>query len=347
MDQANRNGLGWPLDVVPGDPSRTPWAIILAGGGGRRMQAAIFGWFGEDRPKQFCTFFGERSLLQRTIDRAATVIAPRRIVCVIREGQERWFASSVDGSVPVHRLVLPGDVGTGGAVFAALAAISEVDPGATVLVLPSDHHVDPDRAFAREAVHACMFAEHTRDRIVHLAARADAPETDYGWIGAGNAQPSALSRFLGREPSQVRHFVEKPTAEMALRLLRRGYLWNTGVTAARAETLWSLGRTALGPAVRPFEALGRLLGTVRREGGSPADVDAAVRRAFDAAVPFDFSGALCQQPAVARAALVLLLRGVTWSDLGRPERVTAVLSQAMFRPTDAPAGSQRSWGVGC
>jgi mannose-1-phosphate guanylyltransferase len=46
------------------------WAVILAGGEGERMRAAITSWLGTHRPKQYCSFVGSRSMLEHTVDRA-------------------------------------------------------------------------------------------------------------------------------------------------------------------------------------------------------------------------------------------------------------------------------------
>ena len=48
-----------------------PWGIILAGGDGTRLKAVSRLISGDDRPKQFCSLFGGRSLLARTRGRLA------------------------------------------------------------------------------------------------------------------------------------------------------------------------------------------------------------------------------------------------------------------------------------
>jgi hypothetical protein len=45
------------------------WAVILAGGDGTRLHELSHKVSGDRRPKQFCEFFGGRSLLAHTRDR--------------------------------------------------------------------------------------------------------------------------------------------------------------------------------------------------------------------------------------------------------------------------------------
>jgi len=314
-----RHGL--PLALGPDAPRRTPWAIVLAGGEGQRMRPAIQRWLGEDRPKQFCTFTGTRSMLQHTLDRTLGVVAPQRVVTVIRDGQQRFLHEALRGAAPGHVLVQPRDAGTAAAVFTALAAIGDMDENGTVLILPSDHFVYPERPFLRDLVHACLFAEQAPERLVLLGVRPHEPETDYGWIGPGSPDVTPLARFLGRAPAAVRQFVEKPDAATASSLLTRGYLWNTGVAAARAKTLWSLGRAAFGRALDRFEALRRVLGAVRLRRAPAQSASVALQQAYQDLGPMDFARDLCPGAARARRTLVLPVGDVHWSDWGRPERI--------------------------
>jgi hypothetical protein len=327
---------GLPLGLGPDAPRRSPWAIVLAGGDGQRMRPTIRRWLGEERPKQFCTFTGTRSMLQHTLDRTLGVVAPQRVVTVIRDGQQRHLHESLRGAAPGHILVQPRDAGTAAAVFAALAAISDADEGGTVLVLPSDHFVYPERPFLRDLVHACLFAEQPPERLVLLGAPPEEPEEDYGWIGPGPADVSTLARFLGRAPAGVRDFVEKPDAARARALQGRGYLWNTGIAAGRARTLWALGRAAFGPALDGFDALRRALGAIRTRRAPAGSAAAALHRAYEGLGPLDFSRGLCPRAAAERRSLVLPLGDVRWSDWGRPERILASIAR-LGRRTSLPA----------
>src|SRR5688572_3299361 len=76
------------------------WVVILAGGEGRRMRPLIQAWLGEDRPKQYCTFTGSRSMIQHTLDRALQLVEPEHIVTVTCRGHLDWLAEAVDRIMP-------------------------------------------------------------------------------------------------------------------------------------------------------------------------------------------------------------------------------------------------------
>jgi len=46
--------------------SRQHWAVVLAGGDGKRLQRVTLKIAGDSRPKQFCSIFGEERLLTQT-----------------------------------------------------------------------------------------------------------------------------------------------------------------------------------------------------------------------------------------------------------------------------------------
>ena len=58
------------------------WSIVLAGGDGVRSKAFIRRWLGYEKPKQYCSFVGSRSMFQHTLDRAAKLTPWERVVVV-------------------------------------------------------------------------------------------------------------------------------------------------------------------------------------------------------------------------------------------------------------------------
>jgi hypothetical protein len=52
------------------------WAIVLAGGEGRRLLPPTRRLYGEERPKQYAALGGSTSLLRQTLERVALVARP-------------------------------------------------------------------------------------------------------------------------------------------------------------------------------------------------------------------------------------------------------------------------------
>lgn len=72
-------------------PLKNIWAIVLAGGEGRRMCPLVERWLGHEQPKQYCSFYGSKSLLEYTVERAYRMAGEDRIVTVIGNGHRAFL----------------------------------------------------------------------------------------------------------------------------------------------------------------------------------------------------------------------------------------------------------------
>ena len=276
------------------ETAATRWAVILAGGSGKRLVSLTKRMYGEDRPKQFCSFFGGRTLLGNTRARIAKVIAPERTMYAVLKAHAGYYRQELVGVEPANVLAQPTDRGTTAAIAYSLAQIAAVDENATAGFFPSDHHFTDESAFTSAVDLAYGLAHLNSDRILLLGAQPERPEVEYGWIEPGAAIPSGSRDNVSRDREgnaamfRVNRFWEKPSLDAARGLLDRGCLWNTFVMVGRVRTFLDLLRKAI-PAGTP------VLG--------------------------DFSKQVLS--ALPDRLAVLRLDNVGWSDLGTPERVMA------------------------
>src|SRR5947209_9941159 len=87
--------------VAGGTQSR--WALILAGGDGRRLRPLTRQIAGDDRPKQFCPVLGGETLLEQTRRRVAA-LAPSERVLVVDRKSTRLNSSHANTSYAVFCL---------------------------------------------------------------------------------------------------------------------------------------------------------------------------------------------------------------------------------------------------
>lgn len=193
--------------------------VVLAGGSGTRLWPLSR----EQYPKQFLRLTGETTLLQQTMTRLAGLRCQAPIV-VCNEEHGFIVADQCGGcGVEVGAMVLePAARNTAPAV--ALAAIRAKAEGAdpVLFVLPADHHVADETAFAAAVERAIESAE--AGNIVVFGINPSHPATGYGYIqtGAAGANDATVAK--------VTRFAEKPSRAVARRYLAEGgWYWNSGM----------------------------------------------------------------------------------------------------------------------
>jgi mannose-1-phosphate guanylyltransferase len=298
--------------------NQQPWAVILAGGDGIRLQPLTQLVCGDNRPKQFCPLFGGESLLAETRNRVARLVSPERTLLVLTKDHEPFYAAELDGIEAPRLVIQPENKGTAAAMLYSLLRIARTGEDGIVAFLPSDHYYSEDSPFLTSLEHAVRIAQSDAHSIVLLGAVPQHPEVEYGWIEPG----VELADYPGR-CSRVNRFWEKPSLEFAQKLLGLGCLWNTFVMVGRATAFLQIIRALLPEMHRAFDPLTRLTsGDFETE---------TARRVYRTLAPADFSRQVLSKSA--ERLVVLRLDDTCWSDLGKPERVMATLNRTGIMPS--------------
>lgn len=236
-----------PAIRLPQDAADRRWAVILAGGDGRRLLPLTRTLAGDDRPKQFCNLFGEGTLWEQTAERAAAVALPEHTFSVVTQSHARFYSRRP----PTALLIQPCNKGTAPAIAYSLMCLHRLDPSGVAAFFPSDHHFAESCAFTNYVKQALACAESFPDRVFLLGMAATRPETGYGWI-----EPGALLAGGKYGPAfGVRRFWEKPPLSAAVQLLRRGWLWNSFVMAGKVSAFLNLMQQAIPRLYDSFQAM--------------------------------------------------------------------------------------------
>jgi len=275
---------------------------VLAGGSGHRLAALTERLRGRPTPKQYCAFGSRHTLIQETLLRIAPLAPPHRITVVVQATHLDVARRQLRGFRGVTLLAQPSDCGTGTGLLLALVHVLERDPGALVLVTPSDHGVGDREAYARGIRTACAAAETAAAVLMGVAP--DAPRTDYGWILSGDEVAPGVQRVLA--------FAEKPGPAA---LAARGGLFSTMVLVARGRALLALVERARPGIAAILAALPTLPEPARA---------LHLHRAYALLPSCDFSRDILA--AAENLAVVRWPAELGWTDLGTPDRVAAWLA---------------------
>lgn len=285
----------------------TLYSIILAGGEGRRMAKLTQALFGRWVPKQFAPIGGERTLLQRTMDRSVLVAPAARTLVVVPAPLTAVAAEQLSDYIGVEIVGQPENRATGPGMLLPLSRVLARNPEAEVVVFPSDHQVERPGRLRDAVTLSLLAADRAEDGVAVVGATPEGPGRDLGWLLKGATVPQVPGA------SRVRQFLEKPPRAAAERLRELGGLWNTFILAGRAQALWELARRHLPRHVDAFEAAG-----MEGVASSPSVLQALYR----SMPPADFSRSVLQK---ATGLCAVEMRGAGWADWGTPETVLASL----------------------
>lgn len=206
------------------------YIVILAGGSGTRfwpLSRSV-------RPKQLISITGDRSMLQRTVERVLP-LKPKRIMIITNhlQAEETERQMRLYDSVPIDVIAEPAARNTAPAIGLAAALIAAHDPSGIMAVLPADHFIKNETILRDTLTFAGQAANN--GFLVTLGILPSRPETGYGYI------ETVMDSSCGghaQGPFAVKRFVEKPPLAEALRYLEEGnYFWNSGMFIWRADTI--------------------------------------------------------------------------------------------------------------
>jgi len=210
------------------------YALIMAGGEGKRFWPLSR----RDKPKQFLSLIGGKSMIRSTVDRILPLIPIRNIFIVTLERYADETLNHIP-EIPRDNLILePEGKNTAPAVAFGTLKIRKLDPDAITIVLPADHAIGKEDTF-REVL---LFGEEIANTrlsngdfpIVTLGVRPTRPETGYGYIKESEVIKTSEKYRVKR----VEKFTEKPDLKTALRFLEEGgYYWNSGIFIWRVSSI--------------------------------------------------------------------------------------------------------------
>jgi mannose-1-phosphate guanylyltransferase len=290
--------------------SQSTWAVVLAAGDGTRLRALTTDRAGTSTPKQYCSLFGESTLIHDAVQRARTVVAPDRVCAVVAAQHSQWWEPAL-ASLPAENVIVQSrNRGTGIGVLLAVLTVLARDPHARLLFLPADHYVEHEEGLAVATRSAVAALDRSPEALVLVGIGPDEPDPELGYV-----VPSGRAHGL----PGVERFVEKPPAAVAAELVVRGALWNSFIFAARGDALLELFRSRL-------PAVARRLGSALARGPSAS---AAVERAYAELPDVDFSRDVLE--GIEERLRVVAAPPCGWTDLGTARRVGEVVGRVHRR----------------
>ena len=303
------------------------WAVILAGGEGKRLRSYIHRIAGSECPKQYFPIVGTTTLLEQTLARVSLRLAPEQTLVVVNRAHQVFYSAISNTRPELELLIQPHCLGTAPGILYALLVIAKRSPNASVAIFPSDHYVGDDDRFMQYVDSAFGATLRHPDTPIVLGVAPFEAELGYGWIEPG----TLISN--GAEPPLLRisGFWEKPPLHIARELFHRACLLNTFIIVGTVSSLIGTIASALPSTYAAMNVAQSALGHALQE--------VMIRAIYSRLARADFSqSVLAKHP---DKFAVMSISDVEWSDLGVPERVIALRSREIKvgRPIEVPHSS--------
>ncbi len=202
------------------------YAVLMAGGVGSRFWPVST----EAYPKQFHDMLGTGStLIQKTFSRLNKFIPTENILILTNERYNDLVLEQLP-TINQNQVVLePAMRNTAPCILYAALKIQKMNPEALMLVAPSDHWIEDERAFEVD-VKSCFNKCEKEEVLCTLGIQPSSPNTGFGYIEYEKRNVEKLKKVV--------QFREKPDKETAKEFLKQGnFLWNAGIFIWSATTI--------------------------------------------------------------------------------------------------------------
>ena len=179
------------------------YALILAGGKGTRLYPLSRA----NQPKQFLKVINNKSFLVNTVERITPLIKKDNIYVITNQDYLSKIRGELSDVNSKNIFTEPENKETATCIGLSAIKLLKKDNDAVMVVLPSDHHIEGQKAYLDTLSEAIEIANRRRG-IVTIGINPTRPETGYGYI------------------------------EVAKDFLLKGtYLWNSGMFVFRADVI--------------------------------------------------------------------------------------------------------------
>ena len=194
------------------------YAILMAGGVGSRFWPVST----QDFPKQFHDMLGTgETLIQKTFNRLSNFIPKENIFILTNERYNDLVFEQLPEVTKRQVVLEPAMRNTAPCILYAALKIQKENKEAVMIVAPSDHWIEDEKAFTQNVKKAFDYCS-ANDALMTLGITPTFPNTGYGYI--------EYDKTNSQDIKVVNQFREKPDYKTAKDFIAKGnFVWNAGI----------------------------------------------------------------------------------------------------------------------
>ena len=202
------------------------YCVIMGGGIGSRF----WPFSRQSKPKQFLDLLGVgKSLLQMTYDRFRKVIPKENIFIATNKLYVDEILKQLPELSKSQILIEPTRRNTAPCIAYSTYRINAINPGANIIVAPSDHIILQEDVFLANIRTALDFVR-DHEALATLGIKPIRPDTGYGYIQSDVQEIDGFKK--------VKTFTEKPDIELAkVFFAAEEFYWNSGIFVWNVKTI--------------------------------------------------------------------------------------------------------------
>ncbi len=226
----------------------------MAGGSGTRFWPASR----QVKPKQLLKMGNSRTMLQTTFDRLNGLVSSEHVLVLTNQQLTDAVVAQLPDLPIEHVVGEPCKRDTAPCIGVAASLVQAADRDGIMIVMPSDHVIEPKGEFHRAIRAGVKLIEEDPSRIVTFGIRPSYAAESFGYIQRGEA----ITSVPGIATFGVENFREKPNRATAEEYLAAGtFYWNSGIFLWKASTILDALKSYEPAMYEHLEAIAQGIGT--------------------------------------------------------------------------------------
>ena len=234
--------LPWLLNDIMLGPDN--YCVVLAGGFGTRLWPLSR----KGMPKQFLDFNNNgHTLLKETVERMLKIFPKENVIVSTNLDFYEDVCNQLPYLNPLQVLREPVMKGTAPSIMLASYHVRELNPNASMLVVPSDLVILDETPYLNVIERGMGFVSEN-PYILTVGIKPSRPETRFGYIQIDEKKADGIY--------SVRTFTEKPEESFAKVFVDSGeFYWNSGILMWNVNSFLEIAKTCLPDMVTQFNSI--------------------------------------------------------------------------------------------